>query len=284
MSLLIPPICLQYTCILNGGDPLNLDNPNLYWCTFNNIVPQTTGITGQYDGTSINVGMYCTSNTDGYIFRITRILTDPIPNSQCVDVIIEDINGFNVLIDPNGGLQGGAPATASIGYVFQINPYTKLPILTSINNTPTLTFSDSILGRFIYDQTDEIKFGGPTGSGGGNAGPTGPTGPSEKFSFSGPTGSILFYDGNSITGTSNVTYITNTEGTGTINISNLVIENIIFSGTGTADLIIDNLFGCIIHLKAKKTELMKIMDDYFKQKITRIETTNRLALLNSTIA
>ena len=163
MSLLSPPICLQYTCIFNGPDPLNPTNPNLYWCTFNSIIPQTTGTTGQYDGTTISVGMYCTSNTDGYIFRITRIVSTPVPTAGSVDVIIEDINGFNALIDPNGGLQGGAPATSSIGYVFQINPTTKLPILTSINNTPTLTFPDSILGRFIYDQQNGgTSFAGPT--------------------------------------------------------------------------------------------------------------------------
>ena len=211
MSLLSPPICLQYTCIFNGPDPLNPTNPNLYWCTFNNIIPQTTGTTVQYDGTSISVGMYCTSNTDGYIFRITRIVSTPVPTAGSVDVIIEDINGFNALIDPLGGLQGGTPATSSIGYVFQINPITKLPILTSINNTPTLTFPDSIVGRFMYEQTS---------SGG--------------LSFTGPTGSILFFDGNNLTGSSNFIYTTNTGGTATIVIPNLQVNNITLVGTGSS--------------------------------------------------
>jgi hypothetical protein len=185
MALLSPPICLQYTCITNGADPLNPSNPNLYWCSFTNIVPQITGTTGQYDGTTVAVGMYCTSNTDGYVFRITRILSSPARTAASVDVIVEDIGGFNALVDPTAGIQGGAPATSSIGYVFQVNPLTKLPVLTSVNNPPTLTFPDSIMGRFTYEQT---------GGGGGTT-------------FAGPTGSVAFTtNGTSLTGSTAFIY------------------------------------------------------------------------------
>lgn len=42
--------------------------------------------------------------------------------------------------------------------------------------------------------------------------------------------------------------------------------------------------GCLIELNTKKTELIQIMNDYLTQKITRIETTNKLDILNSKIA
>ena len=51
---------------------------------------------------------------------------------------------------------------------------------------------------------------GPTGPTGdmGLQGPIGPTGPTGTFSFVGPTGAVLFYDGSSVTGTNNVTITT----------------------------------------------------------------------------
>ena len=42
--------------------------------------------------------------------------------------------------------------------------------------------------------------------------------------------------------------------------------------------------GCLIELNTKKTELIQIMNDYLTQKITRIQTTNKLDILNSKIA
>ena len=40
----------------------------------------------------------------------------------------------------------------------------------------------------------------------------------------------------------------------------------------------------ISNINSQKTELIKIMNDYLTQKITRIQTTNKLDILNSKIA
>jgi len=40
----------------------------------------------------------------------------------------------------------------------------------------------------------------------------------------------------------------------------------------------------ITNINSQKTELIKIMNDYLTQKITRIQTTNKLDILNSKIA
>lgn len=160
---LSPPLCLYITVTLNGSDPLNPTNPNLYWCTLTINTPQTYS-SGQYDGTNISTEMWATSNTNGIVFKIQRVLSSPIPTSGSVDVILEDVGGYNAIIDPTQGLQGGAPSTNTAGYVFEINPLTGLPALTSIDTTPTLTFPDSILGRFIYDQKGPTGTFGPTGS------------------------------------------------------------------------------------------------------------------------
>jgi len=159
-----PPICLEVQYIVNGSDPDNPSNPNYYWVTLNVPSPQYHS-TGQYDGTSVAVGMWTTSSFDGYVFRIQRVITDfdlnlePTPTT--VDVILEDVDGFNATIDPTGGVQGGAPNTYAIGYVFELNPLTGLPALTSVNNSPTITFPDSILGRFMYMQTGSTGGSGP---------------------------------------------------------------------------------------------------------------------------
>jgi len=40
----------------------------------------------------------------------------------------------------------------------------------------------------------------------------------------------------------------------------------------------------ITNINSQKTELIQIMNDYLTQKITRIQTTNKLDILNSKIA
>ena len=40
----------------------------------------------------------------------------------------------------------------------------------------------------------------------------------------------------------------------------------------------------ISNINSQKTELIQIMNDYLTQKITRIQTTNKLDILNSKIA
>jgi hypothetical protein len=67
------------------------------------------------------------------------------------------------------------------------------------------TGSQGIQGATGYTGSQGIQ--GATGYTGiqGNQGPTGYTGPTGTFEFTGPTNSVLFYDGTSVTGTTNVT-------------------------------------------------------------------------------
>lgn len=197
---LSPPLCLRVYYTNNGGDPLNPSNPNLYNVQFT-VTPQLYSPSGQYDGTTLTTGMWTTNGTDGYVFRIYRIDS---ATASTVNLILEDVNGFNAIIDSSQGLNGGGPIDLSYGYVFELNQ-NGLPALTAINNTPTITFPDSILGRFIFQQT------GFTGSGGGGGGTgfTGPTGPGVAGTgftgAQGPTGAaansvsyILSSNGNAI--------------------------------------------------------------------------------------
>lgn len=177
-----PPLCLRvYYRNNGGGDPLDPTNPNLYNYQFT-VTPQTYSPSGQYDGTTLAAGMWTTDATNGYAFRIRRIVS---ATTTIVNLILEDVGGFNASIDPSQGLDGGGPIDLSFGYVFELNA-NGLPALTAINNTPTITFPDSILGRFIFQQTG---FTGSGGGSGGGTGFTGPTGPGVAGTgFTGPTG------------------------------------------------------------------------------------------------
>ena len=145
-----PPICLPFLCTYRGSDPNNPTNPNYSWVTLNigapgspgvgqtyTINPNTPGVTqGIYDGTSVRVGMWMGNASDGYVWRIQRILSSPAPSATSVDIIAEDVNGFNAEIDQTGGLAGGGPPDNQYGYVFELNIQTALPALTAIDNPP----------------------------------------------------------------------------------------------------------------------------------------------------
>jgi hypothetical protein len=165
-----PPICLLvYYTNNGGGDPLDLLNHHLYNFKFQ-VTPQAIGVPGngstlyQYDGTSIKVGMYTSNSFNGYVFRVNRIIRQ---TSFEVDLILEDVNGYNRIIDPTRGINGGGPIDQSNGYVFELNS-NNLPVLISVDNPPSTTFVDSILARFLYFETTIARQGatGATGASG----------------------------------------------------------------------------------------------------------------------
>jgi hypothetical protein len=145
---LTPPICLQ--AFFNPGGSSGND-----YTTTMSITPQpymANGVTNaEYNGTNVAVGMYASSNFNGQMFRIKSISSQ---TSGSVTAVLEDIGGLNKTIDRSGGIAGGGPISG-VGYIFEVNSE-GLPILTAINNAPTITFPDSILGRFIYDKQPVI--------------------------------------------------------------------------------------------------------------------------------
>ncbi len=99
MPRLEPPICLQVQYYNVSAGP----TANTYAVTLiSNNGQSYAGGAGLYTCEDIAVGMYTGNNAYGYIFRIQSI-SYQIPNRA--DVILEDISGFNALIDPadNGG-------------------------------------------------------------------------------------------------------------------------------------------------------------------------------------
>ena len=180
-----PPLCIPaYYNPVIGGDPLDPSNPNLYDLIIN-ITPQQY-LGGQYDGTILATNMWTTNAFSGYVFRIHRIVSVNL-DGTIVRLILEDVDGFNATIDPTNGINGGGPVGDSLGYIFELNPVTKLPALTSIDNPPSLTFPDSVLARFLFQQTGTNGNTGSTGET-GPTGPTGYTGPTGQTGNTGPTG------------------------------------------------------------------------------------------------
>ena len=145
---LSPPLCLEayfQTTNVSGND----------YTTTLTVTPQTYqsgGAQASYTGSNVAVGMYATSSLYGYVFLIKSITSQ---TSTSVVAVLEDLNGTNKSIDPSGGPDGGGPLTGR-GYIFELNE-DGLPALTAINNAPTITFPDSILGRFCYDQKPPLN-------------------------------------------------------------------------------------------------------------------------------
>jgi hypothetical protein len=144
---LTPPLCLR--AYFQNTSSSGNDHTTLL-----TIDPQTYTASGpvqaSYNGTNVAVGMYATSNFYGMIFRIKSISSQ---TSGSVTAVLEDINGANKVINVDGD-GNGAPYTGW-GYIFELNAE-GFPALTAINNAPTITFPDSILGRFIYDKQPVI--------------------------------------------------------------------------------------------------------------------------------
>jgi len=145
---LSPPLCLEayfQNTAVSGND----------YTTTLTVSPQTYqsgGAQASYTGSNVAVGMYATSSLYGYVFRIKSITSQ---TSTSVVAVLEDLNGTNKSIDPSGGIDGGGPLSGR-GYIFELNE-DGLPALTAINNAPTITFPDSILGRFSYDQKPALN-------------------------------------------------------------------------------------------------------------------------------
>lgn len=150
-----PPICLEVLFI--NVQPTS--DPNLYTATFTTNGQGYNSGNNYYYATDIAVGMWAANNSYGYSFRI-KSFTNESP--EYIEVVLEDVDGFNASIDPSG--IGGGPGNNTVGYVYELNEC-GLPILTGATNAPTFVWTDSQLARFLYQQ----QCRGLTGSGGSGA-------------------------------------------------------------------------------------------------------------------
>jgi hypothetical protein len=173
---LSPPICLE-ALFIDVQDYA----PNQWQCTLT-INPQGYA-TGQYDGTTITVGMYTSNTNYGFIYKITSILVQTASSVVC---IVEDVSGYNAVIDPSQGTGGVGPNINLTGYIYELNA-NGLPVLNLVGNPISLTWTDAQLARFLYFQTGFTGSGG-TGGTTGPQGPTGATGPAGTASNTGATG------------------------------------------------------------------------------------------------
>lgn len=169
-----PPICLEvlFTNVQPTADP------NLYTATFTTNGQGYNYGNSFYYANNVGIGMWAANNSYGYSFRI-KSFTNESPES--IDVVLEDVDGFNASIDPSG--IGGGPGNNTIGYVYELNDC-GLPILNEVTNVPTFVWTDSQLARFLYQQ----QCRGLTGSGPGSGGSTGATGPQGVSGSSTQTG------------------------------------------------------------------------------------------------
>ena len=199
-----PPICLEVLFI--NVQPTS--DPNIYTATFTTNGQGYDSGNKYYYATDIAVGMWAANNSYGYSFRI-KSFTNESP--EYIDVVLEDVDGFNASIDPSG--IGGGPGNNTVGYVYELNEC-GLPILTGATNAPTFVWTDSQLARFLYQQ----QCRGLTGSGGqgaqGATGPQGQQGPGGSASETGATGAQGYTGPQGLPGLASATGATGAPGIG----------------------------------------------------------------------
>lgn len=189
--VLFPPLCLE----VEIRDGFTQSTPNSWNCIIDiRNGGQATGVSGlTYNGLSLSTGMWIGNGAIGYAFKIINIISRTADTVQC---ILEDTGDINKAIDPSG--EGGGPRSLSTSFIFEL--VNGLPAMSQVSNYPNITWTDSILGRFISTSTPTTPAGvtgatGPTGLQGipgsaSNTGATGPTGIAGAQYFSRLTGTI----------------------------------------------------------------------------------------------
>lgn len=164
---LSPPLCLE-AVFIDVQDYAT----NEWQCTLT-INAQGYGA-GQYDGSTVTVGMWTSNANFGFVYRIKSISVQTPSSIVCV---VEDVSGYNAIIDPSQGTSGVGPNINFTGYIYELNA-NELPVLNLVGNPISLTWTDAQLARFLYFQR-QYAYTGATGgaSGTGGTGPTGETGP-----------------------------------------------------------------------------------------------------------
>ena len=167
---LSPPLCLKVTYL----NPVYVTQTS--WTVQLNIIQQPYSGHLFYNGLNVSVGQWTSNANNGFAWKIAGISSKTETQVFCT---LEDVNGFNATIDTSGTDQGGGPLAGGPGYIWELTS-SGLPVLTNIPDSPSVSWSDAILGRFLFQTTGLT---GPTGI-------TGPTGasPTGSTGRTGPTG------------------------------------------------------------------------------------------------
>jgi len=167
-AILIPPICMEV--LFTNVQPTN--NVNIYTATFTTTGQGYNGGNSFYYAPDIDVGMWAANSSYGYAYQILAAFN---ATQYSIDVIIEDVDGFNAKIDPSG--IGGGPSNITTGYIFQLNKI-GIPVLNEADDPPNIYWAESLISRFGFFQA-AIAPPGSTGSKGdqGDTGATGLNGP-----------------------------------------------------------------------------------------------------------
>ena len=128
-----PPICFEilFTNVQPGNDP------NIYTVTFTGDVSQ------------VAVGLWATNSSYGYGFQIQAISNG---TANSVDVVLEDVAGYNASIDTSG--IGGGPTNDTAGYVFSI---TQESLLLLLNFTPGSDWANYLITRFTVQTWQTLR-------------------------------------------------------------------------------------------------------------------------------
>ena len=124
------------------------------WTVTLTIIPQThgdkfTNTPYTYNGLDITEGMWLSNKTGGYVLKIIKVHDGATATSITLD--IEDIDRFNLSIDPSKLGSNISLKLNSKGYIFDLDQNTDLPIFLGITSgTLSSQFQTDVISRFLY--------------------------------------------------------------------------------------------------------------------------------------
>jgi hypothetical protein len=140
MSIVNPPICMA----INASDTGDYLGPNLFHIIFSiTQVSYNQGL-NYYNGLNVRSGQWLSNYKLGFSWRIKSIISQ---NSASVNCIVEDVEDYNISLDPDGTNTGSFPG--GLGYLYELSE-DGIPALFPIDSTLTADpfWITNQIGRF----------------------------------------------------------------------------------------------------------------------------------------
>ena len=101
-----------------------------------------------YNGLDIETGMWLSNKPGGYVYKIINIHDGSTETSITVDV--EDVDRFNLMLDPSRRGTGAAPSSSTSGFIFSLDS-SGIPVFPGIvTGAISSSFQADIQSRFSY--------------------------------------------------------------------------------------------------------------------------------------
>jgi hypothetical protein len=139
--VLSPPLCLAIkNFVQNSNVRTNVWNVKM------DIPDAQATINGSYDATNVTSNYWLAVDVQsGFAFKIIKIYTSETTTNKLV-CDVEDVDNWNAIAD-GSGFGNGSPEGGNKGFIFELNDE-NYPTFFTTTDTPNITWTDNLIGRF----------------------------------------------------------------------------------------------------------------------------------------